>query len=407
MRSAALVHLNAPAVRLGPVVGAVFALLAAGLAAFLAIEINGHQVTGMSQRVPWGVPHVFAYFLILAASGAINVAMLAAVFGRTLYKPVEPLSALLAIALLLAGLTILVVDLGRPDRVMLTLFERNNRSIFAWNTVLYGGFLALAAAHLATLLNRRYGRFSPVTGHAVNLWRFALTTGTGLDLGVLIARDLYQSAMFAPLFISYALTFGLAVFLLVLPAVTWMAGSRPEEAIEQRLGRLLALFVAISLYLSLALHAFNLYTPAGRTLVRWLWLEGGVYTALLWGGQVLVGTLLPLLLIAGKRPAAAAGAVVVGAVATLYVWMIAAQAFPQTVLPGLQIASPYGDGSVASYLPTWPEWLLGLGGVAVAPLVLLAGCLLFRVVPPRRTAAAVGASAGAAAAEAAAAEAGQ
>ncbi len=377
-------QLETPAARLWPVMAIVAAVVVAGLAAFLAMDIEGHQVTGMTQRVPWGVPHVFAYFLILAASGALNVAMLAAVFGRTVYKPLEPFSTMLAIALLIGGLTILVLDLGRPDRVLLTMQYRNNWSIFAWNTVLYTVFLGLATAHLATLLNRRHARFSPITGHSANLWRFVLTTGTGLDLGVLIARELYQSAMFAPLFISYALTYGLAVLLVLLPAVEWLGGGRTEPDVERRLGRLLAIFVAISFYLTLTLYAFNLYAPAGRDLTRFVWLEGGVYTVLLWGGQILLGTAVPLLLIAKKQPIAAAAAVIVGGLATVYVFMIAAQAFPQSILPGFVVSSPYGDGTVAHYVPRWPEWLLGFGGVAVALLVLLGGCLLFRVAPARR-----------------------
>lgn len=380
-------QLETPATRLWPVLAVIAAGVVAGLAAFLVMDIQGHHVTGMTQRVPWGVPHVFAYFLILAASGALNVAMLASVFGRAVYKPLEPFSALLAIALLVGGLTILVLDLGRPDRVLLTMQYRNNWSIFAWNTVLYTVFLALATAHLATVLNRRYARFGPITGHSANIWRFVLTTGTGLDLGVLIARELYQSAMFAPLFISYALTYGLAVLLVLLPAVGWLGGSRPAPDVEQRLGRLLAIFIAVSLYLTLALYAFTLYAPAGRSLARFVWLDGGVYTALLWGGQILVGTVLALLLIAMKRPIAAAAAVIVGGLATLYVFMVAAQVFPQTIMPGHTVSSPYGDGTVARYVPQWPEWLLGFGGVAVALLVLLAGCLLFRIVPARRSAA--------------------
>ena len=385
MPAATHAHLNAPAARLWPALAVVGAVAVAGLLAFALIETEGHHVTGMTQRVPWGLPHVFAYFLILSASGALNVAMMAAVFGREIYRPLEPFSAMLAIALLIGGLTILVLDLGRADRVLLTLEYRNNRSIFTWNTVLYTGFLLLAASHLATLLSRRHARFSPITGHAANLWRFALTTGTGLDLGVLIARDMYGSAMYAPLFISYSLTYGLAVFLLLLPALTWLGGPRPEPAAWRRLGRLLAVFVAVSFYLAVALSAFNLYAPAGRDLVRFIWLEGGIYTALVWGGQVVVGTVLPLLLILRGRIFAAAAATAVGGFATLYVFVVAAQVFPQQVLPGWQISSPYGDGSVASYIPTGPEWLLGLGGVAVALLVLLGGCLLFRIVPVRRS----------------------
>src|SRR4030066_77382 len=95
------------------------ALIAAGLGAALYMEHNGHWVTGMSNQVIWGTPHVFALFLIVAASGALNVASIASVFGRQLYKPLARLSGLLAIALLAGGLAVLVLDLGRPERLIL------------------------------------------------------------------------------------------------------------------------------------------------------------------------------------------------------------------------------------------------------------------------------------------------
>ena len=102
--------------------GAYFALLAvlgalilAGLGAAWTMEHQGHHVTGMSNRIVWGTPHVIAVFLIVAASGALNVASIASVFGRELYKPLARLSALLAITLLAGGLAVLVLDLGRAD----------------------------------------------------------------------------------------------------------------------------------------------------------------------------------------------------------------------------------------------------------------------------------------------------
>ena len=52
----------------------------AGLAA-LYMEHNGHWVTGMTNQVVWGTPHIFAIFLIVAASGALNVASIGTVFG--------------------------------------------------------------------------------------------------------------------------------------------------------------------------------------------------------------------------------------------------------------------------------------------------------------------------------------
>ncbi|MCG8509824.1 MAG: polysulfide reductase NrfD, partial [Rhodospirillales bacterium] len=98
---------------------AVLVLIALGTAAY--VEHAGHVVTGMTNQIPWGLPHVFAIFLIVAASGALNVASIGTVFGRILYKPLARLSGLLAFCLLAGGLAVLVLDLGRPDRLIISM----------------------------------------------------------------------------------------------------------------------------------------------------------------------------------------------------------------------------------------------------------------------------------------------
>ena len=94
------------------------AIAGLGGLAFAYMEHEGHWVTGMTNQVIWGTPHVFAVFLIVAASGALNVASISSVFGKSLYKPLARLSGLLAVALLAGGLMVLVLDLGRPDRLI-------------------------------------------------------------------------------------------------------------------------------------------------------------------------------------------------------------------------------------------------------------------------------------------------
>ena len=76
---------------------AVFILSA--LACAFYMEHFGHYVTGMTNQIVWGTPHVFAIFLIVAASGALNVASIGSVFGKAIYKPLGRLSGLLAVAL--------------------------------------------------------------------------------------------------------------------------------------------------------------------------------------------------------------------------------------------------------------------------------------------------------------------
>ena len=56
-------------------------LIGIGLIAAHHMETQGHWVTGMDNRVVWGLPHVFAIFLILSASGALNIASISSVFG--------------------------------------------------------------------------------------------------------------------------------------------------------------------------------------------------------------------------------------------------------------------------------------------------------------------------------------
>src|SRR5574340_1835489 len=74
--------------------GALGLMVLIGLGAAYYMEHYGHIVTGMTNQVVWGMPHVFAVFLIIAASGVLNVASIASVFGKTFYKPLAPLSAL-------------------------------------------------------------------------------------------------------------------------------------------------------------------------------------------------------------------------------------------------------------------------------------------------------------------------
>ena len=109
---------------------------AIGLASALYMEHTGHVVTGMNNQVVWGLPHVFAIFLIVAASGVLNVASIGSVFGKAIYKSRAPLSGLLAIAMLAAGLAVIMLDLGRADRIIVAATHFNPTSVFGWNVIL-------------------------------------------------------------------------------------------------------------------------------------------------------------------------------------------------------------------------------------------------------------------------------
>jgi Ni/Fe-hydrogenase subunit HybB-like protein len=363
------------------------------------MEHHGHIVTGMNNQIVWGLPHVFAVFLVVAASGALNIASMASVFGKSEFKPLAPLSALLALALLLGGLAVLMLDLGRPDRLIVAMTHYNFKSIFALNIFLYSGFMGFVIAYLWTMMEHSMSRFTPLAGLAAFLWRMALTTGTGSIFGFLVARQAYDSALMAPLFIALSLSYGLAVFLLVLMAAARGSARALGDALLARFARLQVIFVAAGLYFMLVYHLTNLYFTKHHAFERFVLLEGGVYTALFWLGQVLLGGVLPIVLllhprIGQRRPriAISAALVVAGGFAQMAVTIIGGQAYPLVMFPGHQVSSSFADGVVNHYAPSLPEWLLGLGGVAVVGLIVTLALKLMGFLPQRLDDAAIASS---------------
>ena len=348
------------------------ALIVTGLGAAWYMEHNGHWVTGMSNQVVWGTPHVFAVFLIVAASGALNVASIASVFGQQLYKPLARLSGLLAIALLVGGLAVLVLDLGRPERLIEAMTYYNFKSIFAWNIFLYMGFMVIVAVYLWMMFERRFNDHTKTAGMVAFLWRLTLTTGTGSIFGFLVARDAFSSALLAPMFIILSFAYGLAIFILVLFAATRWTGRPLGDVMVARLKNLLGVFVAAILYFVAVYHLTNLYMTGKHDIERFILLDGGVYTGLFWVGQILIGGVLPLILLFSRLGqsraliALAAVLVILGGLAQMYVTIIGGQAFPMPLFPGKDVSSSFFDGVVAPYTPSLPEFLLGIGGIGIA-----------------------------------------
>jgi molybdopterin-containing oxidoreductase family membrane subunit len=128
----------------------------------------------------------------------------------------------------------------------------------------------------------------------------------------------------------------------------------------------------------LVYHLTNLYITQRHGVEAFVLRDGGVYTMMFWIGQVLIGYAVPLVIAfsaLGKSRslvALAAVCVILGGLAQMYVTIIGGQAYPMPLLPGKDVvASGFFDGVVASYSPTLPEVLLGIGGFAIA-LILVA-----------------------------------
>ena len=358
-----------------------------GMYAVYMMEEHGHIISGMNNQIVWGLPHVFAIFLIVAASGVLNVASIGSVFGKAVYKARAPLASLLSVAMLSGGLAVLMLDLGRPDRVIVAATNYNLTSVFAWNVVLYSGMFSLVIIYLWTMMERRMNIFNKAAGLAVFAWRFILTTGTGLIFAFLTARQAYGSALLPPMFIVLSFAWGLAVFHVVQKVIYVWNEKTLDPAILKRTKNLLGVFVIGSLYLVAAYHLTNLYFSHQKAFETFILCDGGVFPNLFWWGYIVIGNLLPLALLywpgLGKNTCTwiASLLVVLGGFALLYVFIIGGQAFPLNIFPGYEVSSSFADGQITSYHPSIYEFLLGFGGLAIAFIITTVSVRVLNFMP--------------------------
>lgn len=370
--------------------GAFGLIVLGGVWAFMHME-HGHFSTGMNNQIVWGMPHVFAIFLIVAASGAANIATIGTVFGNKIYQPLGRLSAFLGASLLIGGLLVLLLDLGSIGHVIeMAKGNLNFKSIFAWNMILYSGFLGIIVVYLWTMMDRsKLAKmlYKPM-GITNMVWRFLLTMGTGSIFGFLVARQYYDAAIMAPLFITASYVFGTAIYTLVLMTSFKLTGRELGDSILNRLRYTLAIFIALTVFLELVRHLANLYATEHHGVEGFILASGDSISNIFWYGQIVMGSLIPVFLIwcrylKNNRYALAGAAIlaVLGGLAQIYVILIGGQSYPLVLFPNAEVSSSFSEGIINTYSATLPELLLGVGGFALAIAMIILAVKVFKVLP--------------------------
>lgn len=361
-------------------------LMLMGLGAFIAVEIGGHGITGMNNKIAWGVPHVFAISLLVMASGALNLGSMSTVFAVKQFKQFGRFSAFLAIALLAGGLAVLMLDLGRPDRLLLTMMHMNFSSMFTLNVFLYSGFIVLCMLYLWSMFEAQ--KFTKAIGSAAFLWRVILTTGTGSIFGVLHARDVFHSAITAPTFVAISLSSGTAISILLLVSTFKRTERQLDDKLVFGLRNALIFFTLLVAYLLVVEKFTHFYSPAFYDVQIWL-LTGPfswIYIFGVWGAAII----FPLAILFNPKLGNSVGGVmmaafssVVGTFGFVAHILLAGQAYPLNMFPGYEVSSVFQDGMTATYSPAIVEFVLGFGGIAIAGLIYLFGIKFFRMLPSK------------------------
>ncbi|MDH4182892.1 MAG: polysulfide reductase NrfD [Nitrospinota bacterium] len=346
----------------------VSALVAALLPiAALTLYVNGHQVTGMTNQVPWGMPIVMAIYLIGASAGSLVLSAMSTVFGKTEYKPFARLASLLAVLLIVAALMAIILDWGRPDRILVPFFHFQPRSMFSLNAILYNTYMAIGFLYLVALFQEN-DLWSKRLGLAAVIIAVGVHSGTGAIFGFVYVRELYNSPLLPPSFIAAALSSGTALMIIILHHTFGATGRPFDQRYITGLGRLMGLFILVVLYFIFIENVTRSYAPKNYEAASFLLLHGGKYTFYFWGGLILMGLVVPAALalnsVTGSSVRwilAAAWMQLIGVLMERYLIVIPAQILPLELLPGMEITSDFMDGQYAHYSVSLVEWMYALG----------------------------------------------
>ena len=220
------------------------ALLALGLGGRpLSWRSHGHIVTGMSNQIVWGLPHVFAVFLIVVGLRRAQCRLdLVGVQPARLQALRAPLAASSPSPCWPAAswcwCSISAGPSASSSRSRTTISARSSPG----TSISIPASSRSSPTYLFSMMDRQglpVGRRSARASRGLAFaWRLALTTGTGSIFGFLIAREAYDAAIMAPLFIAasflYGLSFTVAVLITMTPRDARGADGRGDDRQVQR-----------------------------------------------------------------------------------------------------------------------------------------------------------------------------
>ena len=370
--------------RLLVVILAILALI--GFICFGLSYLEGHQVFGSSNVVPWGMPIVLAIFLIGLSAGLHILAFLIYIMNQEQYKKVIKVAVFLAVVLIFGAMVAIAVDLGRPEkfwRLFMLFYLNNMSSMFAINSIFYTCYLLSAVVYLIALL-ADMKRFSMVMCMVAFGWAMLTHGGTGAIFGFIATRETWFSGLSPFEFIVAAVASSIALLILVLVILFKTTGRKIDWSLIGSLTGLTKAFI-ISLIVLMVIGELTHLYPANNDAI--MYMLAGPYSWLFWGFQIFLGMVIPLFLLYYRKtknsPAGiivASVLVVVGIFVKRYYLVIPGAAYPQHFYPG-KIEGVYGAVGHFYLMPA--ELGLSIGLFAFLALVFILGLKYLEVLPAK------------------------
>ncbi len=391
--------------------GILIATVAAAIYAYTIQYRKGLVITDMRDYALWGIYiSNFVFFVAISLVGSLVTAILR-LSGVKWATPLTRISEIIAVAaIIMAGITI-IIDMGRPDRIINLFLHGRLQSPIIWDVIVITTYLVISVLLLyfpllpdLQILRRKsknnkklaniYAKFSlnwngnkkqksiynwsirslsvliiPVAFgiHTVTAWLFATTYRAGWD-----------SSNFGPYFIAGAFVAGTGTVITIMYVLrkTHKLKDYITDYHFDRMGKLLVLLSLVYLYFNVNEYLVPAYKITAKEADHLHELFVGKYATLFW--LVIVGGLiLPVILLLFKRMRKPFPLFIIGLIVVLGAWwkrfIIVTPTLLHPFLPIQGVPKSWHD-----YIPTGLEWTITIGTLASALLIVT---ILVRIVP--------------------------
>lgn len=343
----------------------------------------GHEHTfGVTREVPWGVLIAAYVFFVVTSTGLCIVSSVGHVFGFENFAPIAKRAVFLSIATIVAGFLVIAFEIENSWRMPVgNVLGANPTSNIWWMGTLYGAYLFFMLIEFV-LLQKEMHKTATAFGLAGLLTGVVAHSNLGAVFGLLNGREFWHGPYMPIYFITSAAMSGcVAIIFFTYIAYRfngWKMSDEMKRALES-VAKMGALMMAVIIFFT----SWKMITgitgrPPGKFEAMEALLSGD-YALNFWGGEVLLGMVLPFILILAVKGrnmhvlflASLAG--MIGIYFMRYDLVIVGQLVPAYHGMGL-VDYPH----LLTYSPTLHENLVVIGGIAFCGLIFLMGERLFR-----------------------------
>lgn len=232
---------------------ALLILMGLGFAAYLVQLNKGLTITGMSRDVSWGFYIAQFTFLVGVAASAVMVVLPYYLHDVKVFGRITILGEFLAVASVTMCLLFIVVDLGKPMRLLNVLLYPTPNSILFWDMIVLNGYLFLNILIGWNVLEaeRKGVHYPSCVKPLIYLsipWAVSIHTVTAFLYAGLPARHYWLTAIMAARFLASAFASGPALLILLAFLVKKYTRFDPGREAIDKLSQIVTYAMIISVF---------------------------------------------------------------------------------------------------------------------------------------------------------------